>query len=89
MTVETATTEPQAHAAGSPHRIRRRVQSWQRDSFGPASEKPFRRRLVDAVRLAFATGDGISTGGQSRTPTHSTLTADRLKAAAVSSGCAR
>jgi uncharacterized membrane protein YbhN (UPF0104 family)/membrane-associated phospholipid phosphatase/tRNA A-37 threonylcarbamoyl transferase component Bud32 len=36
-------------------RLRDRASGWRRESFGPASEKPFRRRSVDGIRLVIAT----------------------------------
>lgn len=37
-------------------RLRDRLRTWREDSFGPAAEKPFQRRLVDGVRVALAAG---------------------------------
>jgi tRNA A-37 threonylcarbamoyl transferase component Bud32/membrane-associated phospholipid phosphatase/uncharacterized membrane protein YbhN (UPF0104 family) len=36
-------------------RVRDRASGWRRESFGPASEKPFRRRSADGIRLVIAT----------------------------------
>ena len=41
-------------AARQRSRIGRRASRWRLGSFGPASEEPYRRRVIDRVRLAVA-----------------------------------
>jgi uncharacterized membrane protein YbhN (UPF0104 family)/membrane-associated phospholipid phosphatase/tRNA A-37 threonylcarbamoyl transferase component Bud32 len=54
VTVESAETRDARTPSERPHRFRDRLEAWRYESFGPASEKPFRRRPLDAVRLTVA-----------------------------------
>ena len=55
MTVEHEEVDRESTRLKPSHRFTNRLETWRRESFGPASEKPFRRRSVDGIRLTTAT----------------------------------
>ncbi len=56
MTVAKSTVEVPRAPTESRRPLRHRLRSLRDASFGPASERPFQRRLVDGIRVVLATG---------------------------------